>query len=105
MKKLILLLMLSLTTGVFSQLAPPPSQINLHLPTPKPYKVKEPIVGPLVMLGGMAFTAAGLLTPPVMVGGSTTEPKPFLQQGVRAAAIITGSVVITTGLVITIAGK
>ena len=57
------------------------------------------------MLGGVAFTAAGLLTPPVMVGGSTTEQKPFIQQGVRAAAIITGSVVFTTGLVITIAGK
>ena len=104
MKKLILILMLALTSNVFSQLAPPRQKIDLHLPTTT-YNTKEPIVGPLVMLGGAAFTAAGLLTPPVMVGGSTTEPKPFIQQGVRAAAIITGSVVFTTGLVITIAGK
>ncbi len=105
MKKTILTLALAFSTNAFSQLAPPPQTINLHLNKSNILDNSRTIpTGPLMLLGGAAFIAAGALTPPIMVAGSTTEKKPFFQQGARAAAIISGCVVLTGGVVISLGG-
>jgi len=106
MKKLVLFLALSLSTSAFSQLAPPTPKINLHLSNKSNILDNSRTVrtGPLMMLGGASFIAAGALTTPFYVGASTTEKKPFFQQGARAAAIISGCVVLTGGVVVTLGG-
>jgi hypothetical protein len=108
MKKVVLFLALALSTSAFSQLAPPPQKIDLHLTNVSKDNILDNSrhipVGPIMLLGGASFILAGALTPPVMVGGSTTEKKPFFQQGARAAAIISGCVVITGGVVISLGG-
>jgi hypothetical protein len=103
MKKLTLTLALLLSTSTFSQIAPPKRSILLNLP--KPSSAPNMSVGPGMMIGGATFVAAGLLTPPFMVAGSTTQKKPFYQQGPRAAAIISGSIVFVVGIGYTIGGK
>ena len=106
MKKLILTLALMLSTSAYSQLAPKPQPINLHLNSKDILdNSKDVRVGPLLMLGGGAFIAAGLLTPPVYYGGSTTNKKPFIQQGSRSFSIITGIVVSTIGIGVTLGGR
>jgi len=96
MKKLILLLFLSLSSLTFSQIAPPRQKISLVLP---PVNNAPRIgVGPGMMIGGAALFVAGLLTPPLMVGGSTTQKQPFYKQGVRALAMVSGGIVFTIGV-------
>ena len=105
MKQLILILMLSLVTTGYTQLSPPVQKIDLHLPTVQKYGYEGTIkTGPAVMIGGAAFIVAGLLTPPTYVAGSTTEKKPFYQQ-IRNLPLLTGSLVFTTGFVITLTGN
>jgi len=96
MKNLILSLFLFLSSLTFSQIAPPKQHIKLNLP---PYSSSSNIgVGPGMMIGGAALFAAGLLTPPIMVGGSTTQKQPFYKQGVRALAMVSGGIVFTIGV-------
>ena len=95
MKKLILFLMLILSGLCEAQIAPPKQKIILNLPSSYVPTLK---VGPGMMIGGAAIFVAGVLTPPIMVGGSTTEKQPFYKQGARALAMVSGSVVFTIGV-------
>jgi hypothetical protein len=49
-----------------------------------------------MLIGGASFILAGVLTPPTMVAGSTTQKKPVYQQ-VRMLPIVTGSFVFIIG--------
>ena len=102
MKKILTILSLMLCLNVFSQIAPPRQIVNLNLPLPS----NQPEIrkGPIMMLGGASFMIAGLLTPPVMVGGSTTQKEPVYKQ-VRMLPIISGAIVMTIGVGITIGGN
>ena len=115
MKKLLVLTLLvgSLTSN---------SQVNLHL---KRKSYDSPKIGPLIALGGTVFTVGGILAQPDLhwICNKTNspglipnrykqpgcegrwEPKPFLKQGPKMIATITGVVVLSTGIVITIGGK
>lgn len=95
MKKLILFLMLVLSGSVTSQIAPPRQTIVLNLPSSYTPTLK---VGTGMMIGGAAIFVAGVLTPPLMVGGSTTQKQPFYKQGARSLAMVSGSVVFTIGV-------
>ena len=99
MKNIILILFLFLSFLTMGQLAPPKQGITLNLPTSYTPTLQ---VGPGMIIGGAILTTAGLLTPPLMVGGSTTQKQPFYKQGARAAAIVSGSLVFTIGVGITI---
>lgn len=106
MKKVFITLALALSTSAFSQIAPPRQTINLHLNNSNILDNGKHIpAGPLMMLGGASFIVAGALTTPFYVGGSTTEKKPFFQQGPRMLAILSGSVVMTVGFAFTIGGR
>jgi len=102
MKKILTILSLMLCLNVFSQIAPPRQIVNLNLPLPS----NQPEIrkGPIMMLGGASFMVAGILTPPVMVGGSTTQKEPVYKQ-VRMLPIISGAIVMTIGVGITIGGN
>jgi uncharacterized membrane protein YedE/YeeE len=95
MKKLILFLMLVLSGSVTSQIAPPRQKIVLNLPQTYTPTLK---VGAGMMIGGAAIFVAGVLTPPLMVGGSTTQKQPFYKQGGRALAMVSGGIVFTIGV-------
>lgn len=101
MKKLISLLFLLFLFVGHSQIAPPKQQIKLNLP---PINNTTPKIGmgPAMMIGGAILTTAGLLTPPLLVGGSTTQKQPFYKQGGRAAAIVSGALVFTIGVGVSI---
>lgn len=103
MKNLILTLVLLLSFFSFGQIAPPRNRIVLNLPPVN--KVPTFPIGPGMMLGGAILTTAGLLTPPLMVGGSTTQKQPFYKQGVRAAAIVSGALVFTIGVGVTLSNN
>lgn len=105
MKKLLLLSFLICSLNVFSQLAPISPKVNLNLPQTyfsKPDKDRK--VGPYMMLGGLTFMAAGLLTPPIMVGGSTTQQQGMYKQ-VRSYVFTSGVLTFSAGLVLTIKGR
>jgi hypothetical protein len=102
MKKILTILSLMLYLNVFSQLAPPRQTINLNLPLPS--NQTEIRKGPIMLAGGAVFMLAGLLTPPTMVGGSTTQKEPIYKQ-VRMLPIVSGAVVFTIGLGITVGGN
>jgi cytochrome c biogenesis factor len=108
MKKILLIAMLMLTIPAYTQLSPPlESPINLNLEMKSSgYSTygNDVRTGPIVMVGGAAFILAGLLTPPVMEGGSTTIKKPFYKQ-IRSLPILAGGIVMTVGLAITITGN
>lgn len=101
MRKILLYLFLIFSVVSHSQLAPPKQQINLNLP-PVNNTVPKIGMGPAMMIGGAILTTAGLLTPPLLVGGSTTQKQPFYKQGGRAAAIVTGTIVFTVGIGVSI---
>lgn len=103
MKNIILTLFLTLSLFGLNQIAPPKSKITLNLPTPNSQSNVR--IGPIMMLGGASFIAAGLLTPPLMVGGSTTQKQPFYKQGGRALCIVSGAVFLTIGVGISISGN
>lgn len=103
MKNIILTLFLTLSLFSFSQIAPPKNRVNLNLPQPSSQSNVR--IGPIMMLGGASFIAAGLLTPPIMVGGSTTQKQPFYKQGGRALSIVSGAVFLTIGVGVTISGN
>jgi hypothetical protein len=107
MKKVILTLALALSTSAFSQLAPPTPKINLHLSNSKNIldNSRDVRVGPIMVLGGASFIAAGILTTPFYVGGSTTQKKPFFQQGPRMLAILSGAGVMVVGFGFSIGGN
>jgi hypothetical protein len=103
MKNIILTLFLLLSCFSFGQIAPPKRKITLNLPLPNSQSNVRP--GPFMVLGGAAFIVGGLLTPPLMVGGSTIEKQPFYKQGGRALAIISGSLTLTIGIGVTLSGN
>lgn len=104
MKKLFLIGLLALPNIGLTQLSPPREKIDLNLQYKKYSSQPEIRTGPMVMVGGAAFILAGLLTPPVMEGGSSTIKKPFYKQ-IRNLPILTGGIVLTVGLAITISGN
>jgi hypothetical protein len=83
------------------QLAPPKQSITLNLPTSYTPTLQ---VGPGMIIGGLVLTTAGLLTPPLMVGGSTTQKQPVYKQ-VRMLPIVSGAIVFTIGLGVTVGGN
>lgn len=97
MKKLILSLLLCLSSLSFAQIAPPRQKISLMLPLPSSNTPSFP-TGPGMMIGGSVLFIAGALTPPLMVGGSTTQKQPFYKQGARALAMVSGGIVFTIGV-------
>ena len=68
--------------------------MNLPKPSPSSTDVR---LGPTMMLGGASFIVAGLLTPPTMVGWSTTQKQPFYKQ-IRMLPVLTGTIVLTIGI-------
>lgn len=101
MKTLLTLLILMFTTCANSQIAPPRQKINLMLPAPSSSQSNAP-VGPIMMLGGASFIAAGLLAPPNMVGGSTTQKQPIVKQLHKVLPIASGCVILVVGVSISI---
>lgn len=104
MKKIVLTLALIVSTTALSQIAPPKKTINLNLPKPSPISNTDARIGPGMMVGGAAFIVAGILTPPTMVGWSTTQKQPFYKQ-IRMLPILTGAIVFTIGAGNTMAGN
>lgn len=102
MKKLTLTLALLLSTSAFSQIAPPKKSILLNLP--KPSSSPSMPIGPGMMIGGATFIVAGLLTPPTIVGTSTTQKQPIYKQ-IRMLPILTGTIVLTIGAGNTLGGN
>lgn len=102
MKRITLTLAMMLSFTAFTQIAPPRQRILLNLP--KPSSVPDTRMGPAMMVGGAAFVVAGLLTPPTMVGWSTTEKQPFYKQ-IRMLPILTGAIVFTIGTGHTLGGN
>jgi len=103
MKKLFLIWLLALPNIGLTQLSPPREKMDLNLQYKKYTSQPEIRTGPVVMVGGAAFILAGLLTTPTMEG-SSTKRNPFYKQ-VRNLPILTGSIVLTFGLAITISGN
>lgn len=119
MKKLLLILMLTLTQMCFSQDSFRTIEneikydINLNLDKANyntSYKASSynnrgnlPI-GVGMMMGGTAFVLAGILTPPTYVGGSTTNKKPFYQQP-KFLPIVSGALFFTVGIGVSISGN
>jgi hypothetical protein len=101
MKKLILLLALTLSTNVFSQMAPPRQYFKLNLPKSRKTEFRT---GPAMLIGGAAFIVAGMLTQQIYEGSSTTQLKPVYAQP-RTWAIVSGSLVFTVGIPLTIVGR
>jgi hypothetical protein len=104
MKKILTILSLMLCLNVLSQIAPPRQTINLNLPKPIPSNQSDVRKGPIMLVGGAAFVVAGLLTPPLMVGSSTTQKEPIYKQ-VRMLPIVSGAIVFTIGLGVTVGGN
>ena len=105
MKKLLTIIFLAIGHLTFAQLAPPKQKIKLNLPPiSAPYENNVP-VGPFMMLGGASFIAAGLLAPPNMVSGSTTEKQPLIGQLHKVLPIATGSIVFVIGTGVFIADR
>jgi hypothetical protein len=105
MKKLLLTLSLFISLNGLSQLAPPPQKFNLHLTSNNILDRSTTVrTGPMMILGGASFIVAGALTTPVYVGGSTTQKKPFLQQGPRMLGIVSGVIVSTVGIGFSLGG-
>lgn len=103
MKNIVLTLALLTSCFSFGQIAPPRQKINLNLPSvPYDSRGNSINIGPPMMLGGVSLFAAGILTPPLMVGGSTTQKQPFYKQGGRALAMVSGALVFTVGVGISI---
>jgi hypothetical protein len=119
MKKLLLILMLTLTQMCFSQDSFFNTEneikydINLNLDKVNyntSYKTSSynsrgnlPI-GVSMMMGGTAFVLAGILTPSTYVGGSTTNKKPFYQQP-KFLPILSGGLLFTVGIGVSISGN
>ena len=115
MKKIFIILSLFISSTCFSQdgllqekesyMTYEPSILlrsDFSLPVKK-VKNDSPRIGPIVMLGGAVFCLAGILTTPNQ--NSDCSVKPFMQQTGRALTVITGGVVFTAGIVITISGN
>jgi hypothetical protein len=105
MKKILISFGLLLSLNVAAQLAPPPQKFNLHLSSNNILDRSTTVrTGPIMILGGASFIVAGALTTPVYVGGSTTQKKPFFQQGPRMLGIISGVIVSTVGVGVSLGG-
>lgn len=105
MKSVIAILIFFISFCSSAQLAPPKQKINLNLPPVPSSNQSNVPIGPIMMLGGASFIAAGLLTPPTMVGGSTTQKKPFLQQMHRVLPVATGSIFLVVGAGFSLGGR
>jgi hypothetical protein len=105
MKKLLLTLSLLISLNSLSQLAPPPQKFNLHLTSSNILDRSSKVrTGPILILGGASLIVAGALTTPIYEGGSTTQKKPFLQQGTRMLGIVSGVIVSTVGVGFSLGG-
>lgn len=104
MKRITLTLVMMLSFTAFTQIAPPKQKILLNLPKPTPSSTPDMRIGPAMMVGGASFVVAGLLTPPTMVGWSTTEKQPFYKQ-IRMLPVLTGVIVFTIGAGNTLGGN
>ena len=98
MKQLILTLALVFSFGSYTQIAPPRKTITLNLPKPSPPNMP---LGPGMMIGGATFVVAGILTPPMMIAGSTTKKQPVYKQP-RMLPIVSGALIFTIGVGITL---
>ena len=75
------------------------TKIQLNLPA---YQSSTgPSVGVGMLMGGGAFILAGVLTPPVYVGGSTSEKKPFYSQP-KFYPIVSGALLMVVGVSISL---
>ena len=77
------------------------TKVQLNLPPYDSSPQSRISVGGGMLMGGGAFILAGVLTPPVYVGGSTTEKKPFYSQP-RFYPIVTGALVMFVGVTISL---
>jgi len=122
MKRILIIVMsMMISTCGFTQsisvstlmIAQPQPKFDLHLTNSDVFSKSNRMsnnnsdvrVGPIMMLGGAGFILASVLTPPVMVGGSTTDEKPFLQQGGKSMAMISGCMILGMGIVISLSGN
>lgn len=87
--------------------------VNLNVDLSQGYSIRssygEPSfpTGPAFLLGGAAMALAGFLTVPdyYMTPSGEIVTKPFFRQGARMLSIVTGAVLVTVGVVITISGR
>jgi hypothetical protein len=88
-------------------------RVNVNVDLSQGYRIRssygEPSfpTGPAFMLGGAAMALAGFLTVPdyYMTPSGEIVTKPFFRQGARMLSIMTGAVLVTVGVVITISGR
>jgi hypothetical protein len=111
MKKIIkILILILIVNSSYSQYNFPDSSEKLKIQSLKLDYDKgydTPKIGPRLILGGGLFIAAGLLTPPPTYVDpmGNIRNKRFGKQGARMYAIVTGSTLLATGIVITIGSK
>ena len=107
MKKLLLILMLLplFTMGQMSKEELPDNlyNVNLHLDKVPTYKQMDVHSGYALIMGGALFTTLGVATPNEgeFVNGKYQQ-RPFYKQPAHLLAVITGSTLLLTGIVVTI---
>jgi hypothetical protein len=105
MKKLtIVMILIIITSNLFGQsnlMSVKSTQTPIKIQSYVPYKTESSLpVGPSMMIGGLTFMAAGLLTQPRNGGLDEMTKIPLYKQGPRFITILSGGVVFTTGLFI-----
>ncbi len=87
----------------------PKTNLNIGLSQRYKSQYSEPSFpkGPAFILGGSVMALAGFLTVPDYYTSPSGEivTKPFFRQGARMLAIMTGAILTTVGIVITISGN
>ena len=107
MKKLLLILMLLplFTMGQMSKEELPDNlyNVNLHLQQKTTHRQMDVHSGYALILGGGLFTVLGVATPNEgeFVNGKYQQ-RPFYKQPAHLLAVITGSALLLTGIVVTI---
>lgn len=77
------------------------TKVQLNLPPYDSSPQSRISVGGGMLMGGAAFILAGVLTPPVYVGGSTTQKKPFYSQP-KFYPIASGALAMVLGVTISL---
>lgn len=104
MKKVLLTSLMLISLSTFSQLAPKKQSVNLNLPGWDYAKTKEVKMSNGLLLGGLSFTVAGLLTPVTMTGKSGNQKADIWHQP-KYMILGTGLSLVTVGAVFKICGK